>query len=218
MRDGVQLREAQRLASEIIATNLPDGVLLLQWKTVATCAKNWHRYMNVFGGAVGAFFFPEDDVTQEFRRGTQWTHKAFGTHMTEREMDVLLELIQLVLPGIEEIFSDTALDQLANNLRNGHVQPAFPIMAFEAGPKGIQHALPLAANHPIINWKLREDPNAWARAFPLAAENQIQEVTPDLEELQDGSPGANLEGNHGAGAAGNGGAAVVAANIGGPEM
>ena len=118
VRDGVQLREAQHLALKIIETNLPEGVVLLQWKTVSTCAKNWHRYMNGFGRAVGAFFFQEEDVIQELPRGTEWTHKAFRTHMTEREIDVLIELVQLVLPGIEEIFSDTALDQLANDLRN----------------------------------------------------------------------------------------------------
>jgi len=218
VRDGVQLREAQHLTSEIIETNLPKGVVLLQWKTVSTCAKNWHQYMNGFGRAVGASFFQEEDVTQEFPRGTAWTHKAFGTDMTEREMDVLIELVQLVLPGVEEIFSDTALDQLANDLQNGHLQPAFRIMPFEAGPQGIQHTLLLSANHPIINWKRCKDPNAWARAFPLAADNEIKEVTPDLNELEAGSPGANLEVNDSARVSGDAGGAVIAANIGAAEM
>lgn len=218
VRNGVQLREAQYLVSEIIETNLPEGVVLLQWKTVSTCAKNWHRYMNGFGRAVRTFFFQEEDVTQEFTRGTEWTHKAFGTHVREREMDVLIKLVQLVLPGIEEIFSDTALDQLADDLRNGHLQPAFRIMPFEACPKGIQHTLPLSANHPIINWKRGKDPNAWAPAFPLAADNEIKEVTPDIEELEAGSPGATLEVIDGARVSGDAGGAVIAAKIGGAEM
>ena len=71
-------------------------------------------------------------------------------------------------------------------------------MPFEAGPKGIQHTLPLSADHPIINWKRFKDPNSWAQAFPLAADNEIKEVTPDLKELEAGSAGANLEVNDGA--------------------
>ena len=136
--------------------------------------------MNVFGRFVGTFFFPEDDITHEFPSGTQWTYRAFGTHITEREMYVLIAVIQLVFPEIEATFSDTRLDQLATNMSNTYIWSAFPTMSWEEGPNGIQYAFPLAENHSIINWKGREDLNDWARAFPLAVMNEIEELNADL--------------------------------------
>jgi hypothetical protein len=138
-----------------MATNLPTGIGPNRWKTISTCAKNWHRYMDAFGGHVGAFFFPEDDSSPEYPVGSQWTHKSFGTHITEAEMNVLLELIGNIFPGIENRFRNTPLERLALDLRNNNYRAGFETMPWEAGPYGIQHALILAPNHPIINWKFR---------------------------------------------------------------
>jgi len=194
---GVLLREAHRLAAETIATNLPADMEENKWKTISTRAKNWHRFMNCFGGIVGAFFFPEDDLSQEFPGGSQWTHKSFGTHITEREMDILIELIHLIFPGIQERFRNTALEALAMDMRDEQSRPGFPTMPWEAGPQGIQHALPFLPNHPIINWKRRENPNDWARAFPLPVENPIEELDLEVENLVGEMVVENMGGNEG---------------------
>ncbi|KAG0127730.1 hypothetical protein HOY82DRAFT_613034 [Tuber indicum] len=86
-------REATRLAGEEMVLNLPAGIGPSRWKTISTCAKNWHLFMSAFGGLVGAFFFPEDESTTVEGPTSLFTHSSFDTHLTQVERTVLLELI-----------------------------------------------------------------------------------------------------------------------------
>jgi len=182
--NGSLQREARKLAAEDLADNLPSEYVPNSWKNIGTCAKNWYQYMNAFGGIVGAFFFPEDDLSRSQPPASQWTHSTFGTHVTSAEMTVLLELIGRVFPGIQHTFRGTALEQLAKDMRDERRRPGFQTLPWEAGMKGIQHALPLLADHPIVNWKLSEDPNDWARANPMPVNNLIEELD-GLGEAED---------------------------------
>ena len=173
---GSPQREAQRLAGEEMAENLPPGMGPTRWKTIATCAKNWFKYMNAFGGIVGAFFFPEDNVSRDYPVNQQWTHNSFGSHITSAEMTVLLEMIARIFPGIQATFRGTPLEQLVKDIRDERRRPAFENLPWEGGPRGIQHAMPILPDHPIINWKGSNDPNDIARAQPLAVEHQVEEL------------------------------------------
>jgi len=173
---GLGEREAQRLTANEMEQNLPPGITGHRWKTILTCAKNWHTYMEGFGGIVGAFFFPENEVAGDVALGSQWTHSAFGTHVTKAEMNIILELSRMMFSNIQQRFRHTPLDQLANDIRNRRVRPEFTRMGWEAGPKGIQHGMRLRQDHPIINWKLSANPEDWARAQDWVEAQNIQEI------------------------------------------
>ncbi|KAG0123290.1 hypothetical protein HOY82DRAFT_544285 [Tuber indicum] len=144
-------REATRLAGEEMVLNLPAGIGSSRWKTISTCAKNWHLFMSAFGGLVGAFFFPEDESTTAEGPTSLFTHSSFGTHLTQAERTVLLELIGVLFRGIRNQFLESPLAQLAMDIRDHQRRAEFPRHNWENLPRGIQHAIPLLAGQPIIN-------------------------------------------------------------------
>lgn len=168
---GQGLWESQRLAAEEMEANLPRRISQKRWKTVRTCSQNWYQYMNAFGGLVGAWFFPETESAREYAIGDMWTHTTFGTHVTAAEMRILLELIRRVFPGIDQRFRHTPLETLVKDIRGGRTRDAFVIMQWESAPKGIEHAMGLAQNQPIINWKSSAHLADWERAEPLPDAN-----------------------------------------------
>jgi len=170
--EGVLEREAKRIVAEDIGRNLPPGLRETRWKTIVTCAKNWRLYMDAFGGLRGAFFFPANEASVDHVAGSQLTHNSLGTHTTKEEMLILKELIRRVFPTIIPDFENSCLDHLAADIRDSSSRPDFPLMPWEGGPRGIQHAITLAPGHPIINWKLSEHPADWAIAQPFPPQDE----------------------------------------------
>jgi len=132
--------------------------------------------MNEFRGIVGARFFPETESAREHAVGEMWTEGTFGTHMRAAEMRILLELIRRVFRGIGERFRHTALETLANDIRDERFLESFEIIEGEGAPKGIEHVMGVDQYYAIINWKSSGNPEDWARAEVLPVANPGHEL------------------------------------------